>query len=303
MNLRQNISGLKILLSLLFTVITIQAESGRVYRKNAVHKGNLVKTVFGNWGVVGQPSDKGPRGAWIHENNGYVGDVSPFVGAEITTFDTSGIKKTFHTVVVSPVDRPTLGGHEISPTGKQWGFEPVSGYAGPNQSSVAMSTNPNSWPPTWPDQPTWANTWNGYFGQISNASEESYYVMDDANDEEFNFAEYNNYRVAFKPDSNNTTRNGLGLEVIVRGMQWGQFLAQDVIFWLYEVTNTSTTDYDQIVFGMLVGTYIGVTGTDDRPGEYDDDWSFFDVERDLTFTGDYDNNVSRNSSSICSIFF
>ena len=296
MKISQNTYTIKMIALLLLVAITVQAESGRVYRKNAVHKGNLVKTVFGNWGVVGQPSDKGPRGAWIHENNGYVGDVSPFVGAQITTRDTSGNEKSFHSVVVSPVSRPTLGGHEVSPTGKQWGFEPVAGYAEPNQSSIAMSTNPRSWPSTWPDQPTWANTWNGYFGQISNASEESYYVMDDANDEEFNFAENNNYRVAFKPDSTMPSRNGLGLEVKVRGMQWGQFLAQDVIFWLYEVTNTSTTDYDQIVFGMLVGTYIGVTGTDDRPGEYDDDWSFFDVERDLTFTGDYDNNVSRNSN-------
>ena len=45
---------------------------------------------------------------------------------------------------------------------------------------------------------------------------------------------------------------------------------------------------------MLVGTYVGVTGSDDRPQEYDDDWSFFDVENDITYTGDYDNNVDRN---------
>ena len=56
-------------------------------------------------------------------------------------------------------------------------------------------------------------------------------------------------------------------------MQWQQFLAQDCIFWLYEVTNKSTTDYDKVVFGMLVGTYVGVTSTESN-GEYDDDWSF-----------------------------
>ena len=33
----------------------------------------------------------------------------------------------------------------------------------------------------------------------------------------------------------------------------------------HEVTNTSTVDYTNVVFGMLVGTYVGVTGTDDRP--------------------------------------
>ena len=36
--------------------------------------------------------------------------------------------------------------------------------------------------------------------------------------------------------------NGLGLEVKVRGMQWQQILAQDCIFFLYEITNKSTTD-------------------------------------------------------------
>ncbi|NQU28232.1 MAG: hypothetical protein HQ528_08095 [Candidatus Marinimicrobia bacterium] len=77
-------------------------------------------------------------------------------------------------------------------------------------------------------------------------------------------------------------------------MQWQQFLAQDCIFWLYEVTNTGTTDYTKMTFGMLVGTYVGVTSTEDR-GEYDDDWSFFDVNDDITYTGDFDNNADRNS--------
>ena len=44
---------------------------------------------------------------------------------------------------------------------------------------------------------------------------------------------------------------------------------------------------------MLVGTYVGVTSTEDYR-EYDDDYSFFDVEKDLTYTGDYDDDASRN---------
>ncbi|MDZ7797855.1 MAG: hypothetical protein U5N56_12860 [Candidatus Marinimicrobia bacterium] len=106
------------------------------------------------------------------------------------------------------------------------------------------------------------------------------------------FTGFSGYK--FKPDANDPTRNGLGLEVKVRGMQWQQFLAADVIFWLYEVTNTSTTDYSKVTFGMLCGTYVGVTGTDDSPGEYDDDWSFFDVRDDITYTGDFDNSCKRN---------
>ena len=36
-----------------------QESSGRQFRRTGIHNGNLVRTVFGNWGVVGQPSNKG----------------------------------------------------------------------------------------------------------------------------------------------------------------------------------------------------------------------------------------------------
>ena len=58
--------------------------SGKEYRRTAIHNGNLVRTVFGNWGVVGQPAESNPRGSWLHDNNGYIGDVSPLFGVEIT---------------------------------------------------------------------------------------------------------------------------------------------------------------------------------------------------------------------------
>ena len=118
--------------------------------------------------------------------------------------------------------------------------------------------------------------------------------MDDNNDERFNFALNNARGIAFKPDSLNTSRNGLALDVSVRAMQWAQFLAQDNIFWLYEIANTGTTTYDRAVFGMLVGTYIGVTGSDGSPQEYDDDWSFYDVNTNITYTADFDRNTLRN---------
>ena len=47
-----------------------QNPSGREFRRTAIHNGNQVKTVFGNWGVIGQPATKGPRGAWKNPNNG-----------------------------------------------------------------------------------------------------------------------------------------------------------------------------------------------------------------------------------------
>ena len=298
---------LKKLILSIFIVSLVFAQSGPEYRRSATHNANLVRTVFGNWGVVGQPSSKGPRGAWLFDTNGYVGDISPMVGAEVTYYDSYlDSNLTFNSVVVCPADRPRTQAEE-SNDGKLWTFEPVGGYINANQTSIAMSTNPNSWPLSWPDKssdandPGWRGSWNGYFGKdVFSADQESFYVMDDNNDEEYNYRSNTAGRwlgfpgYQFKPDANDQTRNGLGLEVRVRGMQWQQFLASDVIFWLYEVTNTSTTDYSKVAFGMVCGTYLGVTGTDDSHGEYDDDWSFFDVQNDITYTGDFDNSCARN---------
>ncbi|MBN2008875.1 hypothetical protein JW960_05980 [candidate division KSB1 bacterium] len=282
----------------LMSASIIHAQSGREFRRHSVMRGNLVKTVYGNWGVIGQPSEVGDRGAWIYDNNGYIGDVSPFVGVEVMTADSAGQSKKFHSVITSPVARPTLN-NELSPKGSSWTFEPRTGYANDKQEGIALYSDPASWPAYWPDKlsdsddPGWANAWNGFFGKTTTASEETYFVMDDNNDEEFNYANYNRWGVNFKPDSTDTFRNGMGLIVKVRAMQWRDFLAQDNIFWLYEITNTSTTDYAQVVFGMLVGTYIGVSSTEDFR-EYDDDYSFYDVEQDIVFTADFDDNCSRN---------
>jgi len=55
------------------------------------------------------------------------------------------------------------------------------------------------------------------------------------------------------PDSRDTTRVGLGLRVEVRGFQWANPQAGNVIFWHYDITNEGTTDYtDNIIFGLFV---------------------------------------------------
>ncbi len=264
-------------------------DSGDQYRRYAIMNANQVRTVFGNWGVIAQPATAGHRGAWRNDNDGYIGDVSIFVGTELNIGGT-----VFHTVATCPVDRPTQLTDTDPATGKYWTFEPVGGYfaAAPNE-KVAISTDPTTWPTFWPDKqsdpldPGWRGKWNGYFGKNKfSADEETYFVMDDNNDARFNFVNNNIWHVAFKPDSTNPGRNGMGLVVTVRALQWAQFLAKDNIFWLYEITNTGTTNYNKMVFGMLVGTYVGVTSTEDYQ-EYDDDWSFYDPTLNITYTGDF----------------
>lgn len=277
----------------------LQAQnSGRVYRRSGVLNGNQVKTVFGNWGVIGQPSTGGPRGAWIFDTNGYVGDVSPLVGAEVRGKYTLGqsVRDTlFHWVIDVPVARPSKGGFDEAANGDRQAFEPVVGYFNESQSQPAISANPNTWPSSWPNRSSdFDGAWNGLFGKQPSAELETYFVLDDNNDNEFSVPLENASGIFFNPDTSNPNRHGLGLEMAVRGLQWQQILAQDNIFWVYEITNKGDFTYNRTVFGMLVGTYVGVTGSDDTPMEYDDDWSFFDVNEDLTYTGDYPNNNSRN---------
>ena len=285
---------------LFFLVSGSLAQSGPQYRRYNIMNKNLVHTVFTNGGVIGHPVDKGPRGAWLNDNNGYLGDVAPFVGCEIPYRVSADSIEYFHSVTYCLADhRPNRqDGIEY---GKFWGFEPKAGYFNESKSgpAVALFTDPTTWPGQWPDRmndavdPGWPGQWNGYFGKgISNATEETYFAMDDQYDTEFNSLAYSRYE--FHPDSTNLSRNGMGLEMKVRALQWKQFLAQDCIFWLYEIHNEGTTNYNKTTFGMLVGTYVGVTGEDGGPQEYDDDWSFFDANLDITYTGDFPDDNSRN---------
>jgi hypothetical protein len=272
------------------------AQGGNSNERTAIMNGNQVQTVFGNWGVIGQPANLGHRGAWKNPNDGYLGDVSPLVGAEVKWNDpTTHSLVTFHSVVTCPVNRPTALRDQNQSTGKYWTWEPLPGYFNPNVSSVALSNNSSTWPPFWPDKlgdltdPGWRGSWNGYFGKKSSADLETYFVMDDNNDEHFNVRTNNSLGlngIAFKPDSTNPARNGMALQMSVRALQWSQFLAKDNIFWLYEISNQGTTTYDRAVFGMLVGTYVGVTSVEDY-GEYANDWSFYDVNNNITYTGQY----------------
>lgn len=287
------------------------------FRKVGVHRGNQVRTVFTNFGVIAQPGSEGPRGAWRYDANGYVGDVSPVVGLrlpikdygiadtniiprdpEIRIYD--GIPDTIVSTIITAVSRP--GGGETRP----YYFEPIPGFANPFLDEigkgVAMSHLPETWPPVWGDFPDWSYSgepiivdgvdvtpevdWNGYFGRAQfNADQESYFWMDDNNDEEF----YNLY--GFKPDSLDPNRRGQAIQVSVRGLQWSNFLAQDVNFWLYNIKNDGTETYDQAVFGVLVGTYVGVEGT-----EWNDDVSFFDIRESITYTWDFDRYISPSAN-------
>ncbi len=264
-------------------------------RRVGVMRGNQVRTVFTNYGAIGQPGNQGPMVAWKYDNNGYVGDISPLVGVRLPIKDylVNGVKDgkpdTLVQVVVCPIDRP--GGGNKSPDGStDWTFEPIPGFFNPDLrelgKGVAISNQPETWPSYWPDHPDWLDDkgkvqWNGYFGRGElNADQETYFMMDDQADEKMYMLH------GFLPDSTDPSRKGQALQVSVRALQWANFLAQDVIFWLYDIKNVGTSIYDQTAFGLLVGTYVGGAGD-----EWNDDASFFDIRQSMTYSWDFDHYI------------
>ncbi len=227
--------------------------------KMGLMDGNLVQTVFYNFGEIAdwqnQPTLSGvwPKGT----NHTYVDGVAIIVQAEA--------HKDGH--VFHPLETNYYENTRYNPaTGITYGWWSLPGYANPNQSSVARSDDPTTWPSVWPDRPSdWAGQWDGFFGKgVKNADLESYFVFDDNMDREYI------QKYGFYPDAEDTTRGGLGMQVHGRGFQWSQVLAEDVIFWYYEITNMGTTDYPKTLFAQYVDWGIGGhDNSSNNAGDYD----------------------------------
>lgn len=254
---------------------------GRVdAERRGSHDAANIRTEFWNYGMVGNyPADPGnvdlsvfhsvevPKGGGMNYSDG----ITPFVlakikqrnGAEAHIMETGYRERQADSPFKNRVMR----------------FEPRPGYfqADPNINrgrSPAVSNDPRTWPESWPDKendafdPGWRGSWNGYFGKRANADQESYTVMDDDFYDAWDFY----------PDSRDLTRRGLGLRVEVRGFQWANPQAQNVIFWHYDITNEGTTDYNEnIIFGLYFDTGVGGSALScDGVYESDDDNAFYD---------------------------
>lgn len=272
--------------------------------RSGIHDANQIRTVFYNYGMVGdfqsEPdlsvfhSVEVPKGSGVNYSDG----VTPFVLARIV--QANGL----------PADIMLTGYRErqaTSPvTNRTMRFEPRPGYAEPDPNinrgrSIAISNDPRTWPgatdasgqlnpstdPTkcWidkvddPDDPGWCGSWNGFFGKRPNADQESFFVMDDQYYDAWNF----------RPDARDPSRRGLGLRVEVRGFQWSNPQAQNVIFWHYDIVNESTTTYEDIVFGLYMDSGVGGSQRScDGVAESDDDNAFYnrDFGLNLVYTWD-----------------
>ncbi len=271
--------------------------SGPDYQKAGILQGNSVKTTFGNWGVIGQPATMGNRGAWRFSSNGYIGDMSIFLGLEFPMKDFNGdsVADLVHSVITCSVSRPSLGADVDPVTGASWTFEPDSGYSHAGQSSPAIHSVPATWPLLWPNHPEWGTgRWNGMRGPDSTTGDdEAYFRMDDRNDLRFSFAANNARRIVFHPDSTDTTRTGQGISVDVRYIESADPRFQDILYRVYDIINEGTTNYPKAVFGTLTGTYIGGTSIENY-NEYNNDASAYFASSDFILSWNVPENAVRN---------
>ena len=257
-----------------------------------VHNGNRVGISFHDDGqIAGILSGVDVRGEWPYgSGENYIGDLIPLIGVEF--INSNG--DTLHSVCISRGPRSHESEERSPIDGHFWGWNPRPGFRNanpaPGHETPGMSHLPDSWPVEgWNDpiakdwKDAQGNTqWFGYFGRgIINADQESLYETDDQWDDEFNFQNNDPNQPIFLPDSNDPSRHGMGLKMRVRGFQWSNFLAEDCIFWLYDITNEGTTIYRKADFGTVVGTLAG------GDGDSGDDLGDFFANEQITYS--YDN--------------
>ncbi|RMI01314.1 MAG: hypothetical protein D6681_10985 [Calditrichaeota bacterium] len=150
----------------------------------------------------------------------------------------------------------------------------------------AISHRRETWPEYWPpgsypgddrdpndpgdDRPgVRAGRWNGEFGAYVRADQESYYVMDDRENDEFDY-------YPFYPDTLPwpNGRRGLGVKVENRGYQWNARLAEDIYISIYDITNQGL-DLPVCIVGMNVDPDLG--------GPFTNDDASFDRLDDITY--------------------
>ena len=290
--------------------VTPPDQRGRIdAERQGLHDANRIRTLFYNYGMVGDfqtrpdlsvfHSVEVPRGIGLNYSDG----ITPYVLARVTQ------ENGTQAYIMLTGFRERQARSPI--TNRIMRFEPRPGYAEEDPAinigrSVAISNDFRSWPGAanaagfldpaldpsecWPDKvddpddPGWCGSWNGFFGKRPNADQESFFVMDDNYYDAF----------AFFPDARDRTRRGLGLRVEVRGFQWANPQAQDVIFWHYDIVNESTTRYDDIIFGLYMDSGVGGSGIScDGVAESDDDNARFiqNVDgRDIDLVYTWDEN-------------
>lgn len=241
------------------------------YRKASTVDGNNIRTSIFNSGYSGNPGNRPDYVNYEYPKNTnriYIALVNIILGGEV---------KSNNGETINLVEVPT--GRTDPSSGNTWNMEPVSGFSDPQQTEIARSDDPNSWPKdiqggwrdkrTDPIDPGWSGSWNGFFGKnIFNADQEFYYVTSDDLYK----------RQPYTPDTTDISRGGLGLIMDVRTLAWTHILINDVIFFIHDIKNDGTKTIEKNSFLMFVADWVG--------GDDPDDYPYVDLQTSTTFLTD-----------------
>ncbi|MCH8070035.1 MAG: hypothetical protein IID16_12335 [Candidatus Marinimicrobia bacterium] len=158
----------------------------------------------------------------------------------------------------------------------------------------AMSHRRETWPTWWPPQSypgddrmegderpgVRAGRWNGEFGAYVRASQESYYLMDDHENDEFEYYPFED-SLSMRPWPYG--KRGLGVTVEVRQYQWNAPMAEDILIVIYDIIN-----YGKPISKAVVGMY----AEPDIGGHAHSDEADFDQLDDITYAWDLTNYSS-----------
>ena len=154
-----------------------------------------------------------------------------------------------------------------------------------NTGWFAISHRKETWPTDWPvgsfpgddriegdgRQSVRIGRWNGEYGSYARADQESYYAIDDRENDEFDYYPFDDEESRL-PWPNG--RRGLGLTTSVRTYQWSARLAEDLIISICDIENKGR-DLEKCVVGMYVDPDIG--------GSLSGDDATFDNLDDITY--------------------
>jgi hypothetical protein len=259
-------------------------------RAEVLMNGNQITTRVFNYGSISKPGERIFDIRW--KELGYAYEFGPMVAAEVV--DANG--DTIHIVSEGLIDNG-----DRSPDGsKVWGWNPLPGFHDPTYivgGVPQIATNdapdgngdgkPDSWPENWYNDALQAYVWPGPYARgATTADKEALYVMDDRDNEEF----------SYYPFPDDSTRRGLGLEVLVRLFQWTSPLAEDAIFITYSILNRSPKVLEKVFFAMWGDPHVG--GAND----FSDDNSFFDILVDMVYAWDADNTAGAGFTGVPGYF-
>ncbi len=243
--------------------------SGVEDRKSYLMNGNRITVeLYNNGGIA--PGFGGLRNInnFVWKDLGYVFQFGPIVGAMVQEDGKVG-----KTAVISDGLNDYLSPllQEVNPANinEQWQWQPLPGYADPDQPKMASNPaddldgdgKPDSWPRSWYNATLGQYVWPGFLSQnVTNADQEVFWAMDDRDNREFKYFPFNN----------DSTRKGLGLQIDGRAFQWSNALAENTIFFVYTITNVSDKRLDTVFFGIYGDPDVGGGSPENK-----DDHGFF----------------------------